>query len=406
MFTPKRPLKALTLAGSTALLAVLAAGGAWAQANDLVCNECVQAVDLAPNAVNNSKIANGSVNAAKLAANAVTVAKIANNSITTPKLTTASVTRQKIAPNAINSLKIANAAVTAPKIAPGAVNGTKIADKAVSFDKLAADVLLEHLLFVSADGSAANNCDDLRDALAEAGSVSTPDQKVVVRLDSGIFNCQTNGITVPSDVTLEGGGREAFGVSGKGVTRIEGEVEGALVTLEQSTVLRGLEIDNNLPSGPRDAVGVAALGGAVLKDLFVTASSNDGNAFGVTFIGSCGFGCLPRSATDVLATASSINGSVSYAFHVDGATSATLERVETFAGSLTPIAMGVRVTGGANVKVTHSELRGGDMDAFVEAGSNLQILYSQLDTASLDAKCTYVADLSNDPAAGGASACP
>ena len=406
MLPYQKTLKTLGLAGGVALMASLAESAAWAQASDLVCTECVQAGDLAANAVNNSKIANGSINAAKLAANAVTVAKIANNSITSAKLTTAAVTAAKIGPNAVNSFKIANAAVTAPKIAPGAVNATKIANSAVSFEKLAADVLLEHLLFVSANGSAANNCNDLRDTLAEAGGLATPDQKVVVRLDSGIFDCQTQGITVPSDVTLEGAGPETFGVNGKAVTRIEGEVEGALVTLEQATVLRGLEIENDLPSGPRDAVGVEALGGAVLEDLFVSASSNDGDAFGITFFGSCGFGCLPRSATDVLATASSINGNLAYAIHVDGATSAELEGVETFAGSLTPVAMGVRVTGGASVKVTHSELRGGDMDAFVEAGSNLTVLYSQLDTASLDVKCTYVTDLSSNPAAGGAAACP
>ena len=111
-FTRRRKLP---LAGAVLLFSAFVTSQAWSQAGDLVCNECVQAGDLAPNAVNNSKIANSAVNAAKLAANAVTVAKIANNAVSTAKLTTASVTRPKIAPNAINATKIANAAVTAAK---------------------------------------------------------------------------------------------------------------------------------------------------------------------------------------------------------------------------------------------------------------------------------------------------
>ena len=68
MLTFNHTFRNLALAGTTALLTGLAGGAAWAQATDLVCVECVQATDIAPNAVNNSKIGNGAVNAPKLAA--------------------------------------------------------------------------------------------------------------------------------------------------------------------------------------------------------------------------------------------------------------------------------------------------------------------------------------------------
>ena len=213
-WTPKKSKAVGLLAGLAALLLFSNQQPAAAQATDLECSKCVDAGDvadeavtgvkLAPNAVSNAKIGNGAVNAAKLAANAVTVAKIANNSISTPKLTTASVTRSKIAPNAVNAAKIANAAVTAAKIAPGAVNKFKIADRAVTAAKLS----IANTVFIEDSGDAVVNCDALLDALA---SLTGPG---VILLGPGVYDCQANSVLLTSGVSLIGVGRNFVTITG------------------------------------------------------------------------------------------------------------------------------------------------------------------------------------------------
>ena len=224
-------LLTIPLALTAFAAATLTGGSAWGQAaTDLVCVECVGATDLAPNAVNNSKIGNGAVNAAKLATNAVTVAKIANNSITTPKLTTASVTRPKIAPNAINANKIANAAVTAAKIAPDAVNQTKIADGAVG----AAQLGIQNTTYIEDSGDAVANCTELMSVL---GSATAPD---VVVLGPGTFDCGVSGsseiLDVPAGVSLIGSGRYA--------TTLTADVFREFVNVGAGSVLKSLTVVN------------------------------------------------------------------------------------------------------------------------------------------------------------------
>lgn len=60
-------------------------GQAFAQA-DLDCNKCVDASDIAKNAVNTSKLDKNAVTSNKIAKNAVTSSKIAINAVSAPKL--------------------------------------------------------------------------------------------------------------------------------------------------------------------------------------------------------------------------------------------------------------------------------------------------------------------------------
>ena len=404
-------LISLALAGSTVLFATLSANHALAQATDLVCSECVQTTDVAPNAVNNSKIANGAVNAAKLAANAVTVAKIANNSITTPKLTTASVTRPKIAPNAINANKIANAAVTAAKIAPGAINATKLANSAVTFEKLASDVLLQNTLFVSADSTQANNCNDLRDALAEAGSIAAPEQKVLVRLDTGTFDCGSTGITVPANVILEGGGNHSSNILfNSGATAIVGSVEGALVSLNSATELRRLDIRNILSGTNSDSTAIRDLtgGGFLLEDLTLIASADSGNAYGVLLSeDACGlFGCNSRILRRIEAIAITSSGTNTVALNFDQEMTVSVEQVTVSASGGSGSSVGVSVTNNAIVSINNSHLNGVDSGVSGSPISSTSVRFSQLSSTGSFVSCAYVTDLDNIPAAGGANACP
>ena len=222
------------------LLPVLTATQAQAQATDLVCSECVQASDLAPNAVNNAKIGNGAVNAAKLASNAVTVAKIANNSIAAAKLTSAAVTFAKIGPNAVRTSKIPNAAVTAAKIAPGAVNVTKLADGAITAAKLAPDALFQNTLVVNAAGpSDADNCQALLDTLAGITDNSASNS-YLIQLSPGTYDCGTARIQMKDFVSLAGAGPAATEITGSysDTDLATGQIEAA-----SNSELRGLALN-------------------------------------------------------------------------------------------------------------------------------------------------------------------
>ena len=279
---------------STGAALGLAVGQASAQATDLVCSACVQATDLAPNAVNNSKIGNGAVNAAKLAANAVTVAKIANNSITTAKISTAAVTAVKIGPNAVNTAKIANAAVTAAKIAGGAVNANKIADGAVSSAKIqnaaitgakladatvtADKIGILNTVFVEAAGpSDTDNCNALIAALAGATGPAA------VFLGPGTYDCQAQQVIVPAGVALTG--------SGQTVTSIVGSV-GTVTTEALVEVGDGGELSHLSVTNAGTTLRFLALniGADVLVSNVAASASGDG-AFTIALFGAGTTGC-------------------------------------------------------------------------------------------------------------------
>ena len=261
----------ISLCAFAAALTFLAPHEAGAQATDLVCNECVQASDIAPNAVNNSKIANAAVTAAKLASNAVTVAKIANNSITAAKITTAAVTFAKIGPNAVRTSKIANAAVTAAKIAPAAVNVTKIADGAVTAAKLAPDAVFTNVVIVSPVGpAAADNCQALIDALAGITDAAS-DNPYLLFIEPGIYDCGSNSVTMKSFVDVQG--------AGPGVTMLQSTNTGDFLNLASNAGLRDLSIERTSSSGaaPNTVFG-SGVTGVVLNNLHIVS-----NGAGTTF---------------------------------------------------------------------------------------------------------------------------
>ena len=249
----------------------------WAQATDVVCDECVGSSDLAPNAVSNSKIGNGAVNAAKLGANAVTVAKIANNSITTSKLTTAAVTAAKLGPNSVNAAKIANAAVTSAKLAPDAVNQLKIAPGAVVGDKIAdgavsaAKLGIANTVFVEDSGDNVLNCTNLMDALAAA---TAPDAVV---LGPAVFGCGTNLVSVPAGVSLIGTSRSA--------TTISGIRSGEQVELMPGSILRSLRVLNNAPAIDSPTAVLANGPGTIIDDVTARAPNGTKFSYGVSTVG-------------------------------------------------------------------------------------------------------------------------
>ena len=267
----------LPLAALAVSLLAVTAGDARAQATDLVCNECVQATDVAPNAVNNSKIANAAVTAAKLASNAVTVAKIANNSITAAKITTAAVTFAKIGPNAVRTSKIANAAVTAAKIAPGAVKSSKIAEGAVTAAKLAPGAVFLRSIIVEATGPTdSDNCTALLDALAETGS-ATADAPYLIKLGPGRFDCGEAEVTLPAFVHLEGAGQAATEItSDADYSSTNGDPVVASLRLQNDSSLRRVSVTNF--GGNEDVIALrTGSANVIISEAFISAAATSGS---------------------------------------------------------------------------------------------------------------------------------
>ena len=404
-------LRAAAMTGSLVLLALLGANEAQAQANDLVCNACVDTGDLAPNAVRNQKIVNAAVNTAKLANNAATVAKIANSAIASAKLGANAATSAKIAPNAVNSLKIPDAAVTAAKLAPSAVNRTKVADGAVTFDKLAAGLLATHVLQVNADGTASENCDDLHSGLLEAGAIAGIGQKVVVQLDAGIFDCGTSPVVVPAHVTLRGAGQEE--------TEITGTLEGvgdpiALVNLSSFSALEHLSVRNDRTAEGGDSFAVGDVSGATpplaLRHVNVEAKTSSGNVIGI-FLSrlECPGTCLPLRLSAVKATADTAAGVESSGGHfktLSGSVLIDVENSELRATGLTDSASGLLQRSGTALNVMNSRVEGEDFSVLRVSGAGpARVTFSRINGTSGGVTCGYVSDLAGTPAATPAD-CP
>ena len=155
---------ALAMAGGVAQVA-----GA-APATDLVCTGCVQATDLATNAVTaaklvansvaGEKILDGSVAAADLAAGSVDASKIKDGSVALGDLATDSVDTSKIkdgsvalgdlAADSVDTSKIKNGSVGLADLAPNSVDSSKIVNGSIAQADLNA-ALLARLTKMEAD---------------------------------------------------------------------------------------------------------------------------------------------------------------------------------------------------------------------------------------------------------------
>ena len=119
--------------------------------NSKIAVDAIQGDVIAASAITATKIAASAVTSAKLAADAVTNSKIAvdaiqgdviaANAITEVKITDDAISAAKIAANAVTAGKISAGAVIATKIATGAITAEKVLAGAISADKIAADAV-------------------------------------------------------------------------------------------------------------------------------------------------------------------------------------------------------------------------------------------------------------------------
>ena len=398
-------------------LALLGAGiqGAAAQtASDLTCNACVQASDLAANAVKTSELSNAAVNTEKLANNAVTVAKIANNAVSAAKIAAGAVSSAKIGPNAVNRFKIPDGAVTAAKLAPGAVNSAKIADDAVTTAKLlsgavtaaklADEALIARTLFVRpvGDGAdAAANGQALLDALTEVGAASPApgvDNPWLIKIEPGVYNVGTTAVIMLPYVDIEG--------SGQGVTHIEGAVPSpsstALLNLASNSELRHLTVSNAGSEGLHHGVGIGQGLNATenWRISHVTASGSGGTNFSAGlffFPTSCDGGVI----TDVTAVGSGPGGNRGVAINCTAGTVTATNVSGSSSGGTASI--GLLKNNGSVLRVRDSAFSGGTNSLDVNDGT-LVVISSEVDGTVANGatlRCVGAYDAAGDPLDGG-----
>ena len=405
-------LRSLTIAGGLALASLAASSQVSAQANDLDCDACVQETDLGPNTANNAKLKNGAVTAGKLSANAVSVAKITDQAITTPKLTTAAVTAPKIGPNAVQTDKFANASVTAPKIAPQAVTQSKLADKAVSYEKLGRDVLPEHTLVVSADGTPTNNCDRLRDTLSEAMTLTGGTDRIVVFADAGTFDCGATAFFVPELVTLRGAGqRETFIVGQHSLGSSPGA---ALVNLSPDSILEHINVKNVGQNGDGVIVAVAGVSGfrppRAIRHAAIAAEHTTQNAVAILMtVIDCSSACPPIQIFDVTAAASTFTGQNSIGLLVtlqNGTVGVNVQssKITSLGGDIDDVA--IDLSNDVDATIYSSVVTGSDYSIRHDGGTgSAMIAYSRVNGEARHADCAFLTDFNGVPYATPAT-CP
>jgi hypothetical protein len=119
-------------------------------ATDLVCTGCVQATDLATNAVTAAKLRADSVTGAKILDGSVAAADLAADSVDASKITDGSVTLGDLATDSVDTSKIKNAAVGLADLASNSVDSTKIKNGSIAEADLNA-TLLARLAKMEAD---------------------------------------------------------------------------------------------------------------------------------------------------------------------------------------------------------------------------------------------------------------
>jgi len=213
MFAPMLTTRTIRKPGLFALalsgLLLLAPAPAWAQAKNVICNGCVDSVDIhdgtvsaddiGTGAVGSDEIANGavrsvdildkSVTGTDIADVAVTSANIADGAVGGAAILDKSVTGADIADNAVTSAHIAPGAVTNAGLALNAVHSGNIADGSVTTVDLAPDVFAAY----AASGSG---------SIVTPGSIVIPAAAFVPDSDRRPFSFSiAGGYIVPGTVS-------------------------------------------------------------------------------------------------------------------------------------------------------------------------------------------------------------
>ena len=344
-----------------ATLALLAVSGplfpaaAWSQtATNVKCNRCVDAGDIAnaaaakraikKGAVVRSRIAKDAVDAARLADGAVTTVKIGTDAVGPAKLQDGAVDGAKFAPGAVTGDRIQDGAVTEMKLAPGAVTGAAIAEGTVTAAELAAGAvtgaklandavtepaimdgeidttalapgsvtadkfdpavlagnglqLLRTVVVNPAGPTAADNCDELRAALADITDASATNP-YLIRLEAGVYDCGANTVDMEPFIDIEGAGEGATIL--RGSDSLSGVVAGA-----SDAELRFLSVEYNAAGINATAIDTRNTN-VRLTHVTAHATSTSGEAFAINVRGSPLLSHVTATADSAASTAAGI----------------------------------------------------------------------------------------------------
>ena len=345
-----RHVKALQSLALMGALALLGPADAWAQATDLVCDQCVGTSDLAVGAVKGGRIAGG----------AVTSGKIADGEVKTPDLAVDAVTSPRIQDGQVKTPDLANGAVTTGKLAVGAVRGGRIANGAVGASKLAPDAVFGRIFVVRNDPlDQVGNCDELLAVLADITD-NDADNRYTIWLEPGIYDCGTQRLFMKPFVNIRG--------SGQGLTQIVGSPTSEIVRGANDVELSMLRVEHIGSDFPA-AISTA---GTSMRISHVTAIGRNAgtNAFGIVAGGTASLVHVTAIADTAGSTATGV---------LIGSGAPTLVNVTAIGTNGAAASRGVSING-SNAVTARNSVFAGSTDALAAGlGGTANIMSTQLD---------------------------
>ena len=336
---------------------------------DKIAPLAVTGPKLAPGAATADKIAVGAITGAKLEDDAVDSEALAAEAVTTNALADGTVETSDLANGAVGSLEIAAGAGTADALA-GSITGPKFAAASVTADKLVpglGGLRFARTIVISPTGTPAENCTALRNVLFGITD-NAADNRYVVKLEPGVYDCGSIWVTMKSFVDIEGSGEQTTLIQGS-IPHPNGVVNGS-----DDSELRALTVVNDNDNMGIGTVAIAGSNSNVRLSRVTAHAENDlGSAFGIFLTG-------PAMLSDVTASAFSLStfaagiqvdadgvqlvrakgtgggtSSVGFGLHIQSAVTATA-RDSVFTGDTDAVA--VAVTNGS-VNLVSSQLNGG-----------------------------------------------
>lgn len=296
---PKRQL----IVAAVAAALVLSLGAAPRPAEAGICKglgsakQCVVRRDIKKNAVKGSSVADESLTGADVKNGSLSGAEIQDGSLSGADFQDGSLSGVDILVGGVNGADIQDGSLSGADFQDGSITGADLAADAVTMDDILARILVVSPV---GDGSdSALNGAELLAAIGFLGSVSPGPSAAspwTLKLEPGIYDVGSTGVTLPSFVGLEG--------SGQGVTEITGDVEGnivgspGVVTMADGTAIRQVTVTNT--GGVVTSFAITAVGGPIrISD--TTAQARDGSFFSIGLFTIVP--CAGLAVTNVTATA-------------------------------------------------------------------------------------------------------
>jgi hypothetical protein len=187
----------LTVANVLSCIALFVALSATAVAATKLGTGQVKAVNIASQAVTNSKIKTQAVTSGKIKNSGINAADLAPGSVINSKIKNKAVTNAKLGTEAVGTSKLAKKAVTANILGPEAVSAGKLGNESVSSAKLSATFyhqLLKNTTYVTATSGPVEAGDKTIVATCPAGKEA---------IGGGVRVTGANGDVVPTESAPE-----------------------------------------------------------------------------------------------------------------------------------------------------------------------------------------------------------